>query len=100
MQWSDFLNAVFQANSFTLMKRLFCFSSLSAIRVVSSVYLRLLIFLLVILTPACDLSRLAFHMMYSAYKLNKQDDSIQPCLILFPILNQSIVPCPVLTVAS
>ena len=35
-------------------------------------------------------------MMYSAYKLNKQGDSTQP----FPIWNQSVVPCPVLTVAS
>ena len=41
-----------------------------------------------------------FHMMYSAYKLNKQDDNIQPCHTPFPILNQSVVPRPVLTVAS
>ena len=33
-------------------------------------------------------------------KLNKQDDNLQPCLIPFPIWNQSVVPCPVLTVAS
>ena len=39
-------------------------------------------------------------MMYSAYKLNKQDDNIQPWRNPFPIWNQSIVPCPVLTVAS
>ena len=39
-------------------------------------------------------------MMYSAYKLNKQGDNIQPCCTPFPIWNQSIVPCPVLTVAS
>ena len=39
-------------------------------------------------------------MMYSAYKLNKQGDSIQPWHTLFPICNQSVVPCPVLTVAS
>ena len=38
--------------------------------------------------------------MYSAYKLNKQGDSIQPWRIPFPIWNQSVVPCPVLTVAS
>jgi len=38
--------------------------------------------------------------MYSAYKLNKQDDNIQPWCTLFPIWNQSVVPCPVLTVAS
>ena len=39
-------------------------------------------------------------MMYSAYKLNKQGDNIQSWHIPFPIWNQSIVPCPVLTVAS
>ena len=39
-------------------------------------------------------------MMYSAYKLNKQGDNMQPWRTPFPIWNQSIVPCPVLTVAS
>ena len=38
--------------------------------------------------------------MYSAYKLNKQGDDIQPWCTPFPIWNQSVVPCPVLTVAS
>ena len=38
---------------------------------VSSAYLRLLIFLLAILIPACVSSSLAFLIMYSAYKLNK-----------------------------
>ena len=46
-------------------------SPLSSIRVVSSVYLRLLIFLLAILIPVCASSSPAFLMMYSAYKLNK-----------------------------
>ena len=42
-------------------------SSLSATRVVSSAYLRLLrLFLPAVLIPACDSSSLAFHMMYSA----------------------------------
>ena len=35
-------------------------------------------FLLAILIPACASYRLAFLMMYSAYKLNKQGDNIQP----------------------
>ena len=69
-------------------------------RVVSSAYLRLLIFLPAILMPACASCSLAFRMMYSAYKLNKQDDNIQPQHTPFPIWNQSVVPCPVLTVAS
>ena len=38
--------------------------------------------------------------MYSAYKLNKQGDNIQPWCTPFPIWNQSVVPYPVLTVAS
>ena len=90
----------FSLSSFTFIKRLFSSSSLSAIRVVSFAYLRLLIFLLAILIPAWASSSLAFHMMYSAYKFNKKGDSIQPLCTPFPIWNQSIVPCPVLPVAS
>ena len=56
--------------SFTFIKRFFS-SLLSAFRVVSSTYLRLLIFLLAILIPTCVSSIPAFHMTYSAYKLNK-----------------------------
>ena len=47
--------------------------------------IRLLIFLLAVLIPASDSSSLSFHMMYSAYKLNKQGDNIQPCCTPFPI---------------
>ena len=72
----------------------------SAIRVVSSAYLKLLIFLPEILTPAYASSSLAFSMMYSVYKLNKHSDNVQSWLTHFPVLNQSYVPCPVLTVAS
>ena len=53
-----------------------------------------------ILIPACDSCSPAFHMMYSAYKLNKQGDNMQPWPTPFPILNQSVAPCSVLTVAS
>ena len=90
----------FSLSSFTLFQRLFCSSSLSAVRLVSSAYLRLLVFLLTILISACDSFSLVFRMMYSAYKLNKQGDNIQPWHIPFPILNQFIVPFLVLTVAS
>ena len=83
--------------SFTFIKKLFSFSSLSAIRVVSSAYLRLLIFLPAFLIPACASSRPVFLMIN---KLNKQGDSFQPWRTPFPIWNQSVVPCPVLTVAS
>ena len=46
--------------SFTFIKRLFSSSLLSAIMVMSSAYLRLLMFLLEILIPACASSSLAF----------------------------------------
>ena len=62
--------------------------------------LRLLIFLPAILIPPCASSSPVFLMMYSAYKLNKQGGNIQPWCTPFPIWNQSVVPCPVLTVAS
>ena len=66
LPWSDrtrchdlsFLNLsfkpAFSLSSFTLIKRLFIFSSLSPISVTSFAYLRLLIFLQAILIPACD----------------------------------------------
>ena len=38
--------------------------------------------------------------MYSAYKLNKQGNKIQPGHTPFLIWNQSVVPCPALTVTS
>ena len=44
-------------------------------------------------TPAC-------HMVYCAYKLNKQSDSVQGCCTPFPIWNQSVVLGRVLSVAS
>src|SRR5574341_687063 len=66
----------FSLSIFTFIKRLFSSSSLSAIMVVSSAYLRLLICLPAILIPACVSSSPAFLMMYSAYKLNKQGDNI------------------------
>ena len=50
---------------FTFIKGLFSSSSLSAIKVVSSAYLRLLIFLPAILIPACASSSPVFLMMYS-----------------------------------
>ena len=88
--WSLFsecwaLSQLFSLSSFTFIKRLFSSTSLSAIRMVSSAYLRLLIFLLAILIPAYASSSPAFLMMYSAYKLNKQGDNIQPWHTPFPI---------------
>ena len=72
----SFLNVdfkqVFSLSLFICIKRIFSSSLLSAIRVVSSAYVRLLIFLPAILIPACPSSSPAFLMMYSADKLNKQ----------------------------
>ena len=98
--WLLSFKPTFSFCSFIFIKRLFSFSSLSAIRVVSSAYLRRLIFLPAILIPACASSSSAFLTMYSSCKLNKQGDNIQPWRTPFPIWNQSAVPCSVLTVAS
>jgi len=81
----------FSLSSFIFIKRLFSSSSLSAIRVVSSACLRLLIFLPAILIPACASSSLAFHMMYSACKLNKQDVLLLVCLITSDIYFDNLV---------
>ena len=97
--WMLSFKPTFSLSSFTFIKRCFS-SSLSAIRVVSSAYLRLLIFLLTILIPVCASSNLAFCMMYSAYKLNKKGDNIQHWCTPFLIWNQSVVSSPVPAVAS
>ena len=68
----------FSFSSFTFIKRFFSYPSPSAISVVSSAYLRLLIFLQTILILACASPSLAFHMMYSACELNKQGDNVLP----------------------
>ena len=96
--WMLSFKPTFSLSSFTFIKRFFS-SPLSAIRVVSSAYLRLLIFLLVIMISACASSSLAFHMMYSAYRLNKQDDKYTALTYSFPNLEPVHCPCPVLTVA-
>ena len=98
--WMLSFKPTYSLSSFTFLKRLLNSFSLSTIRVVLPAYLRLLIFLLAILIPACESSSLAFDLMYSAQKLNKQGDNIQPWCTPFPIWNQSVVPCPILTAAS
>ena len=89
LPWSDgtrchdlsFSNAKFY------FRRIFSSCEHSAMRVVSSASLRLLTFLLEVLIPVYASSNLAFCMMYSSHKLNKQDDNIQPWCTPFPILN-------------
>ena len=84
--WMLSFKPTFSLSSFIFIKRLLNSSLLSAIRVLSSAYLRLLIFLPAILIPACASSSPAFL---------KQGDNIQPWCTPFPIWNQSVVPCPV-----
>ena len=74
--WMLSFKPTFSLSCFTFIKRPFSSSLLSAIRMMSSVYLRLLIFLLAILITACASSSPAFHVMYSAYKLNNQGDTL------------------------
>ena len=112
LPWSDgtrchdfhFLNVKFQArfllSSFTFIKRPFSSSSLSAIRVVSSALSEV-----VDISPDSLDSSLCFIQPRVSHdvlciKLKKQGDNIQPWCIPFPIWNQSVVPCPDLTVAS
>jgi len=111
LQWSGgtrchdlhFLNFDFETNVFTVLchsHQEFSFSLLSSIRLVTYAYLRLLIFLLVNLIPACASSSLKFHMLYSAYKLNKQGDNILPWHTPFLIWTRFFFSFWVLTVAS
>ena len=85
--WMLSFKPAFSFSSFTPSRASFNSASLYAIRVVSSAYLSLLILLPTILIPACASSSPAFLMMYSAEKLNKQGDKIQPWCTPFPILN-------------
>ena len=64
--WMVSIKPTFTLSSFTFINRLFSSSSLSAIRMVSSAYLMLLIFLPAILIQACASSSPEFLMMYSA----------------------------------
>ena len=98
--WMLSFKPTFSLSSFTFIKRLFSLLHLLPIRVVSTLYLRLLIFLPAILIQACVSSSLAFCMMHSTYRLNNESDNIQCWHPPFPILNESIVPCLVLIVVS
>ena len=103
MLWSQFFECWVLRQVFTLLfhfhQRLFGSSSLSVIRVLLSAYLRLLIFLPAFLILACASPSPAFLMMYSVYKLNNLGNNIRPWWTPFPIGNQSVVPCPHVTVA-
>ena len=98
--WILSFKPTFLLSSFTFVKRLFSSSSLfchkGGIICISEV---------VDISPenlisVFDSSNPAFCVIYSACKLYKQGDNIQPWCTPFPIWNQSVFPCPVLTVAS
>ena len=89
VSWTLNFKPALSLSSSTFIKRLFSSSSLSAIRVVSSAYLRFLIFLLAILNPACSSSQ-AFHIMYSQFS-----SVAQSCPTLQPHgLQHARFPCP------
>ena len=69
--WMLSFKPAFSLSSFTFIKRLFSSFSRSAIREVLFAYLRLLLFLPAILILVCASSSPAFHVMYTAYKINK-----------------------------
>ena len=72
---------------------------LSPIKEVSPEYMRILIFLPAILISAYALSSPAFLMMYSAYKLSRVI-IYNLDVLLYRFGKESVIPCPVLTVAS
>ena len=98
--WTLSFKPAFSFCSFTFIKRLFSSSFLSAIWVVPSVYVRLLIFLLAILIPAFASSSLEFQTMHPAHYLNKQGENMHHWHAPFPILNYSIFLCVVWTISS
>ena len=88
--WMLSFKSAFSLSSFTFIKRLFSSSSISAIKMLSPAYLRILIFFLAIFIPVCASSTQAFCVMPSECKLNKQGDNIQPWHSPFPVWNQSL----------
>ena len=88
--------------SFSLIKKLFSSSSFFfPIRVVSSAYLRLLIFLPAIWISACDSFSPGFCMAYSAYMLIRRITIFSLVIFLSQFWEiESVVPCSILTVAS
>ena len=97
--WMLIFKPAFSFSSFTFTKRLFSSSLLSANKMVS-----LHIWGYWYLSQQ-SWFQLEFHSAsilhdVTTQKLNKQGDNIQPWWTPFPIWNQSVVPCPVLTVAS
>ena len=82
--WMLSFKPIFSLSSLSFIKRFFGSSLLCAIRVVVSIYLRLLIVLPAILIPAWASTSPAFHMRYSTCKLNRQGDNVTALTYSFP----------------
>ena len=89
--WMLSLKPDFSLFSFTLINRFFSSSSLSAIGVMLSAYLRILILSPALLIPVYDSPSPECHMTYSECKLYKPGDSIQTWRAPFPIWDPSVV---------
>ena len=95
--WMLSFKLAFPLSSFTFIKRLFSFFLLSAIKVVciwGYWYFSWQSWFQLVHHPAQNFTWCTLDM------LNKQGENIQPWNTPFPIWNQSVFPCPVLTVAS
>ena len=86
--WMLSFKPAFSLDSFTI-KRLFSSSLLSCHKGGVICISEVIDISPAILIPACVSSSLALLMMYSACKLSKQGDNIEPWCTPFPILNQS-----------
>ena len=96
--WMLSFKLAFSLSSFTFIKRLLSSSSLPAIKVVLSAYLRFVDISPGNLDSSLWLVHPDWHFTWcTLHMLNKQGNNIQPWYTPFPILNQSVVPCPVLT---
>ena len=81
--WMLSFKPAFSLSFFIFIKRLFS-SSLSAVRVVSSAYLRLLIFLPAILIPACPSSSLAWRLLLGRKVMTNLDSVLKSRDITLP----------------
>ena len=82
--WMLSFKSAFPLSTFNFIKRFFSFSSFSALRVVSSSYLRFLIFLAEILIPACASYRPVLHYVLRIYPQSLTSESFHKPLVLIP----------------
>ena len=88
--WMLSFKPTFSRSSFTFISRLFSSSSLSVVMVVLAAYLRLLIFLLAILIPACSVRHLVIPSEYPAVVATSNYHPSH-CLFTPPFQNCSVL---------